>query len=750
MVAAVLVWAALATTPVVVMAAGPPQIDASWVENVTPTGARLRADIDPNGFKTSFHFEYVTDAAYLVNGFTDAAKTPEQTAGAGGPPESQNLSLVLKPATTYHYRPVAGNEAGTTIGPEHALTTKEVGVVFQLLDGRAWEMVSPIDKGGGAVAAPGALFGGGEIQAAAAAPAITYGSATAFADPEGAPPASQYVSRRTPSGWIVENVSTPTESGAYGDEPDGAPYRLFSTDLSRGLLFGGLACLGGLAGCPEPNPPLPGSGAPSGYMAYYLRDGASDAVTSLLGPADVAHSSVSPQAFEVSFAAASPSLSHVVLSSCAALTADAIEVPAGPGECDGAAQNLYLRSAAGLEAINLLPGGTESTPGAAIATPIGAVSEDGSRVYWTQGGDLYLREGTQTAQVDESIGGGGTFQTASADGTIAFLTKAGHLYRYDAIAKATADLTPGGGVLGVLGASASGDTVYYQDSAGLKRWRSDATTLVAPGADAAAPSDYPPATGTARVSADGLHLAFLSKVELSGFDNVDAGTGQPDTLLYLYGPPPGGGAPALLCPSCNPTGERPRGSSTIPGALVNGTTLAYRPRVLSSGGNRVFFDSEDALVLQDTNSAPDVYEWEARGVGDCGRSPGCVNLISSGRESRGGATFLDASADGSDAFFLTNESLVAADPGSIDVYDARVGGGIPEAPKPIICIGDNCQPLPSPPDDPTPGTLVPNAGNPPLRVFGPRRKRAKLRLGKKTRRHGQRRGGGRRQAGRGR
>ena len=75
-------------------------------------------------------------------------------------------------------------------------------------------------------------------------------------------------------------------------------------------------------------------------------------------------------------------------------------------------------------------------------------------------------------------------------------------------------------------------------------------------------------------------------------------------------------------------------------------------------------------------------------------------LISSGR-SAGGASFVDASADGSDAFFLTDGSLVAADPGSVDLYDARVGGGFPIPPPPIACEGDACQALPPEPVDPT-------------------------------------------------
>ena len=722
----------------------PPSIVESWVTDVTATGANLRARVNPNGLSTTYRFEYIAETAYQANlkasqpGFSGASKAPPgNEAGAGA--STMPLAVVqhvggLKPVTTYRYRPLATNKDGTTIGSEHALTTQATSLVFDLPDNRAWEMVSPVEKGGGAVVVPEALFGGGAFQAAPGGPTVTYGSATSFGDAEGSPPASQYISRRTAAGWTTENVSAPLESGAYGDEPDGAPYRVFSADLARGLLFGGLACRGGLPGCPEPNPVLPGTGVPSGYMAYYLRDSATGAYSSLLSAADLAHTAVSPEAFEVSFAAASLDLSHVVLSSCAKLTANAIEEMTGPDECDPAAQNLYQDSASGLKLLNLLPGDTVGTPGAEIAAPIGAIAEDGSRVYWTQAGGLYLRQGTQTLEVEEA---GASFETASTDGATAFFTEGGHLFRFVAATEATTDLTPSGGVTGVLGASTNGSRAYYQDGAGLKLWQNGTTTTVAPGASASAASNYPPATGTARVTPDGSHLAFLSTAELTLFDNAGA------TEAYLYGPPPGGGAPQLVCASCNPTGERPRGSASIPGAPANGTTHAYKPRALSADGTRLLFDSSDELVVQDTNSHPDVYQWEANGVGDCGLSPGCVQLISSGR-SLDGAKFIDASASGFDVYFVTGESLLPnADPGSIDLYDARVDGGFAEAQKPIPCIGDACQSLPAPPGDPTPGTLVPNPGNPPLQIVKEKQKRKKKAKGKRRGRQkkGQRRAG---------
>jgi hypothetical protein len=349
------------------------------------------------------------------------------------------------------------------------------------------------------------------------------------------------------------------------------------------------------------------------------------------------------------------------------------------------------------------------------------VSADGSRVYWYAVGNLYLRDGADSVWVDESTGGGGVFQIASDSGSVAYFTKAGHLYRYGTVG-GVSDLTPAGGVKGVLGASSDGSTVYYATASGIFRWREGTATQIAQGAAAVSAGDYPPATGTSRVSSDGSQLLFVATAALTPYEN------ESEPEVYLYGPPHGGGVARMICVSCNPTGERPRAGASIPGAYSNGVgsgaTDSYKPRVLTVDGSRVFFESAQGLQSQDSNEAADVYEWEASGVGGCARTNGCVSLLSSGRSPQG-ATFIDASADGDDVFFLTDSSLVANDPGSFDIYDARAGGGLPLPPTGIPCNGDACQALPEPPEDPTPGTLLPNAGNPPLSFPKEKKKRKK-------------------------
>jgi hypothetical protein len=719
--------------------AAPPQIISTRVieESVTPTTVSLEATVNPNGASTTYAFEYIGEAEYEANleavpprdPFTGAALAPPGGAGpvGGGTTPTHPVQEVtgLTPATAYRYRlRLVHSGEPPVYSAARPFATEEPTNAFELLDHRAWELVSPLDKAGGAVQPPGQISGGGVFQAAAGGGALTYSSADSFGEgAQGAPAGSQYLATRSAGGWGTANITAPLLSGSYGSAPDGVPYQLFSSDLSLGLLSNGERCRGEAgAECPVANPPLPGSGAPAGYRDYYRRS-ATGSFESLLTATDLAHTSLGPGEFELRLVAAAPDLAHVVLMSCAALTADATEV-AAVGGCDPEAQNLYEWSAgSGLALVNLLPGDTTGTPGARIAAPNGAVSDNGSRVYFSAGGKLYLRDGNATKTVAESAAA--EFGAASTDGAIAYVLDAGDLYEYDAGTGVLTPLTSGGGVEGVLGASADGGEVYYAKAGAVFLRSAAATTEVASSANG---ENWPAATGTARVSADGSHLLFLSNAELTGYPNEE------QTEAFLYGPPPDGASALLTCVSCNPSGEAPRGAASIPAARRNGAGAGapriYRPRTLSADGNRVFFETTDKLVIQDTNNRLDVYEWEAAGEGTCARAGGCVQLISGGRDHEP-SYFLDADASGSEAFFLTAGSLDPRDPGSYDVYVAREGGGFPATEEPLPCVADACQVLPEAPEDPTPGTLVPNSGNPPLTVTGAKPKKKH----KKRKRH---------------
>jgi hypothetical protein len=97
----------------------------------------------------------------------------------------------------------------------------------------------------------------------------------------------------------------------------------------------------------------------------------------------------------------------------------------------------------------------------------------------------------------------------------------------------------------------------------------------------------------------------------------------------------------------------------------------------------VVFATGDALVPQDTNGVYDVYEYDA----DTGK----IALLSSGTGDSG-SWFAGMSANGSDVFLLTRQSLVGGDTDTlVDLYDARVDGGLVEPSRGGVCEGEACQ-----------------------------------------------------------
>jgi hypothetical protein len=103
-------------------------------------------------------------------------------------------------------------------------------------------------------------------------------------------------------------------------------------------------------------------------------------------------------------------------------------------------------------------------------------------------------------------------------------------------------------------------------------------------------------------------------------------------------------------------------------------------------GDRIaFFESKSRLVVGDSNDVYDVYQWRN----------GTLSLVSTGASDGDGAFLKGNDSSGTNVFFATRDRLSWQDVDSVlDVYTARVGGGIPEPPPPPICavlVGNNCQ-----------------------------------------------------------
>lgn len=375
------------------------------------------------------------------------------------------------------------------------------------------------------------------------------------------------------------------------------------------------------------------------------------------------------------------------------------------------------------------PGGTD--PNGPLSPLYWPASSDGSRAFFTNCEQL-----TNDSTAD------------STDTTSGQCAGGRDLYRYDTASGALADLTVdhngdphGADVQGVLGSSADGSYVYfvangvlapgaslgdcrfeggaYVGQCSLYLSHGGATTFIArlDSGSVSANGDYLDwREFTARVTPDGTRLAFDSIRSLTGYDNTIAGGGPcgydrvsgaplPPACneVFLYD----AGTNRLVCASCNPSGGRPIGPSSID--LVEpffdaGGSSSYLPRNLSADGSRLFFDSSDALVPGDTNGKQDVYEY----------ANGRPYLISSGT-SKDDSTFLDAGLSGNDVFFSTSAQLVGQDTDrEFDIYDARVGGGFPGPPVPsVACQGDACQGPVAAPNDLTPNSLsFSGPGNP--------------------------------------
>jgi hypothetical protein len=616
-----------------------------------------------------------------------------------------------------------------------------VGTAAHLPDCRAYEQITPADKDFGfgfaglSVGISSAAGGSAAYNTAGPLPGSDSGSAQNF-----------YLGTRSTTGWPVQPVTPPQTPTAGGST---YPYtQAFSADLSKEVVL-------------TSNPPLTADATPD-VGNLYVRDNSSGAyrlITTAPGSA-----SFSPL---LRFGGASSDFSHIVFE-----TRD----PLVPGAPAAGTVGVYESVDGQLRLVSVLPDGTPSSGYIGAGAEGGyrvahAVSDDGSRIFFgtpnpTFGTSLYVRRGATDAvlvsgsRADTPDPNGpqeSTFWFASRDGARAVFTSSSQLtndantgrdgggnptdagkdlYEYDVDADRLTDLSvdadpadsaTGANVQGVVGASDDGSYVYFVASGHL-----------APGGTSGMPNLYLRHAGvttfiatldtsddrnwgvsvrdqlTSRVTPDGRHLLLQSVKSLTGYDNTDAVTGNPDGEVFLYD----ADADQLRCVSCAPSDVRPVGPSTTTPPTA-ATFVVNMPRNVVADGGRVFFNSPDSLVSRDTNGRQDVYEWERDGAGSCRSAGGCIHLISTGT-SRFDASFADASANGDDVLFATREQLLAQDGDNlVDVYDARVGGGFAAPHAPGSCAVGNCQGQPGNEPAPTvpgsaffagPGNVAPTRG----------------------------------------
>ena len=767
-----------------------PGIERASVAGVLPTSAIFKAQINPNGEATIYSFEYVSEAEFKASGFANAIQLPSggEAIGSGTTGvEVEQEATGLTPRTTYHLRVTASNASGDASGPEIVFSTFPTDGSGGLPDGRAYEQTSPVKKDGGNI--QGMSRG---IKTSPSGDGITFVVLGGLPEAEGGQDWGSFLARRSATGWttqgLLPSAKLTTDGQVLGLSEDlsvnytfsnsySPPKRAFGEKDTHSNQYTQIWSADSAGAWPE----YKGSSANNDFAIFEvfdaLTDGAAeggvpntyvwDRVHQRLVLAGVFNDEQAPVNgdragsgfFERDYGTYLTQEQHV-------LSADGSKF----FFTDNGTHQLYMR-----------------------VNPTEPQSEmSGEECLEPDKACTYQISKSQRSTPDPMGPQAAKFRIASADGSnVLFMSQeeltddantgpednSSDLYSYDTNTHELTDLTSstlaqnpnGGEVSGVLGISEDASYIYFgaggvfapgatagehcrdgEAQAGtcnIYRWHEGDVTLLtqlkqsnseraAWLSDLWAPFEYFQHPRSSRVSPDGKTLTILTPRNLTGYDSHG--------YLELYRFHVGDDEP--LCVSCMPSGEEPRGNTTlqsIESGFPSTQQNAFTSRNMAASGNRIFFESVDKLVGADTNGVKDVYEWEANGTGSCTSSDqdgGCLYLISTGTSPEP-SYFADASESGDDAYFFTNQPLVGQDLDElVDVYDARVGGGLASQnpPPPSICTGEACRPgaTPAPAGQTAGSSTFSGPGNPPAKKANHKKKhKSKSKKKQKSKKH---------------
>jgi hypothetical protein len=638
-----------------------PEVVASNATDVTETSAVLNGTVNPAGLQTTFYFEYGTTTAY-------GSRVPVGSgavAGAGRVGRIFSRTITdLQPATTYHFRIVAENSVGITQSADRSFTTTFAGETPL----RGYEQVTPVDKEGNPL---DVTLG---FQVSEEGSAIAYNNR---GGDQSSPTHAFAMSRRGAEDWESGiDLTTPLNSTSkLVGQIINTTTLAISPDLTRSFV--------------ATNAKLTPEASEDGTNLYRM-DNDTDAYD-FVGTFSLEFGLPGFIAVEREdkYVAGAKDFSWIVFTS---------EVPLLPGAPGDA---LYRWSEdGGLEVVSVLPDGEEAgiVRNNPASPPIHQVSDDGSRIYfavpfgYSEGGVFLHEEGKPTKAVsvsrvpgDSEVPQQARIMGTSADGRYLFfysnlarLTsdapnefEKADMYRYDAADDSLEYLGAGAQVdafeglanpenssISTMGVSEDGSTIYFRPvGEAIRVWRNGTISEVYNhqlGSSFGAPS----------MSPNGRYFLYET-----GSD--------PEQPIYLYDADRG----STDCLTCLANGDPGGGDLPQREHFVSN----YVPRAITNAG-QAFFTSADRLVAADVNGNKDVYMYQ----------DGKHTLISPG-DGNYQAIFSDVSKDAHDVYFTTNQKLVGRDNDETpDIYDARIGGGLPSQspPPPQECLRDDCKATP--------------------------------------------------------
>jgi hypothetical protein len=607
--------------------------------DVDERAAILKAWVNPQNEPTSYHFQYTTEAEFQANGWTGAKRAPDPedaSAGQAGEPTlvAQEVEE-LEPATAYRARIVATNETGTSEGAEQSFATLP-------------EESSPPEPPGGCpnedrrsgpsaqlpdcrayelVSPPGAP----NILGLYPAPISDDGDRVSFAafgtlasgEQSGR---NHYLASRDATGWSTSPLDIPFT------DPHSTPLKNLFEQTVLGLSkdFGRFYLS-------TPLPIAPGDDNKAADI--YLREPGE--------PIRPVSADASSPSGERAFVGNSVDGTHAVFKGADGNLWEYV---------DAEPPTLRIVNRLPDESVAPAPRAGNWREAGSAGNALGALSADGSRIFFESdtGSEattrLWVREDGEVTLPVAGEAPGTVFVGASRDGEVVFFTTPAaldpgdtnglpDLYRYDVDDDSYARLSVGG----------------------------DPDPLVRTGLGVA-------------VSDDGERVYFIAKGVLTEEPNAK-GQSATDGVdnVYLH---QDGAVEYVASPQSGPGSDNDGLEVSGPAGSVQDTTGPAQWD-LSPNGSHLAFGSRDGLLPADTDSAADVYLYDATttqltlaSTGPKGGNGEFAAQLGSGFREESAYVPSLLSTDGRFLFFQTAEQLVARDINDrVDVYERDLQSG---------------------------------------------------------------------------